>query len=351
LSFFTHFDYFSTPESQWPSSLWLALFMPLQWVQHSLALEETLNVSDAAAPFASPIQAFNNPNWYFGKLACKPKSSFGIADILLKVGYDVLYYCRSHLGFYGCAFIPTFHGMQSHSLFEPTIGNLGHAGLGFGMNTDWCLWQNENYAFLQWLADIRYTYFFARNETRSVDLFFNGDWSRYLLVAQESNLEQPLPGINYFTQSISINPGNTFNIWTAFNLEWCNFNFEFGYNFWWRQEERAKHFKDPNVVIYDIQGTPGARTSASTATIATGAPGIDAPASDLTPILITSTNFFVNSATIPTIVINSFYASLGGTLHACDYQMLLSAGGYYDLSYRNTSCSGWGGFLKFSVEL
>lgn len=350
VSFFSNLYWLCTPETQWPERIWIEAFAPLEWVQHNLSSQELMSTTTTTTgtSFCTAISAFNNPSWEFGKLSPHPLNTFGFSDILLRLGFDALRSDHNHLAFYGCAFIATGDGLKSHYLFEPTLGNLGHTGLGGGINTDWFIWQNGDTTLVNWMIDLRAAYFFKRHETRSIDLVYNLDWSRYLQVASINNLAAPLPGINFFTQSLEIEPQSSVNLWTALHLKHCNSHFEIGYNFWWRQREIAHGFTLPQIVIYDIQGPPGELTSASTATIATGAPGIGAPTSDLEPILVIPSMLSENTPIIPNIYINSVYVSYGAQLMHHGHPILISAGIYYDASHHNSGFSGVGGWFKGS---
>jgi hypothetical protein len=348
--FFTNLYWLCTPETHWPERVWFEAFVPIEWVQHNLGLKEiiTAPATPSTDTFTNPIAAFNSPAWNFGKLSCKPHNIFGVADILLRFGFDALRSQESHLAFYWCAFLATGDGLKSEYLFEPTLGNLGHTGTGGGINTDWCIWKQCDCTYVQWMIDLRAVYFFKHHETRSNDLVLNLNWSRYLQVAPLNSLETPLPGINFFTQEIEISPQSSVNFWTAFHLTRCNSHLEIGYNFWWRQKEKCSQFNLPQIVIYDIQGVPGSRTSASTATIATGAPGVGYPVSDLEPTLITSSMLSEYTPVIPNIYINSIYLSYGAQLMHHDHPMLISASFYYDVSHHNSCFSGIGGWIKGS---
>ena len=349
-NFFARLTTLCDLDCDWINRWWISGFIPVQWVQHNLHLEECTNEVAEDSPFANARQAFNNNEWCFGKLPCKALSKWGVADILLQTGYDFLLDDLNHLSLYACGFIPTSKVLKSEVLFEPTLGNLGHAGLGFGLDGDWCIWECNDYSYLNWLTDIRYAYFFKRKERRMSDLFFNEDWSRYLLVAHPDDLETPLPGINFFTQELTIKPRSTVNFWTALHWAQGSCHAELGYNFWWRQQEIATGFCDPNVVIFDITGVPGERTSASTATIRNGQSGPGAPLSDPVPVLVTANDFSLESPTIPNIYISTFYVSVGHTLTYDSYYSMLSVGASYDWSHRNSGFDGFGGWLKYSLE-
>ena len=254
-----------------------------------------------------------------------------------------------HLAIYGCLLAPTSHGTNMENLFEPTIGNLGHWGLGFGLNGDWMLVQTHHATNINWMTDIRFIHSLPHHEVRTFDIFLNEAWSRYLLVATLANLQNPLFGINYFTQEINIKPRNMVNIWTAAHFAHRRGEGEIGYNFWWRQTELANDFQNPNVAIYDIQGVPGDRISASTATIQTGAPGTGAPTSDLSPQIVTGQDISVASCIIPDIFISTFYASYGKTVMYHDRPALVSLGVYYDWSHSFSGFSGVGAWFKASL--
>lgn len=348
-NFFTRVGALCRYEHDILQRIWLSAFIPIEWVNQKLHIKEHIKSTTPASPFDSAIAAFNNPAWNFGKLSPNGVNKFGVADIFLRLGYDFLLNDMEHLAIYGCLLAPTSHGTNAKHLFEPTIGNLGHWGLGFGLNGDWMLVQTQHATNINWITDIRFIHSLARHERRSFDLSLNEAWSRYLLVATLTNLENPLPGINYFTQRIKIQPRHMVNVWTAAHFAHRCGEGEIGYNFWWRQSELANDFQDPNVVIYDIQGIPGSRTSASTATIQTGAPGTGAPISDIVPQLVNASDIAVSSCTVPDIFISTFYASYGKTVMYHDRPALMSLGIYYDWSHRTSGFSGVGFWFKASL--
>jgi hypothetical protein len=238
----------------WYHNWWATIFIPVQHVRHTLDIKESIAAgsgsSVAPAGFPNAIAALNNPAWLYGKLSPNTLKKTGVDDISVKVGLDFIKNEEGHFALYGQLFIPTGKRPHAQFLFEPLVGG-NHTGLGAGLNADLVAWCDQD-ASLDLMVDMRYAYFFKGKEIRSIDLF-NGDWSRYLLVAEPDSAVDPLPGINFFTQEVSITPRSMFELWAAFSFNTCNWHFEAGYDFWYRAKEKIKLAnKDLGVGIYDF---------------------------------------------------------------------------------------------------
>jgi hypothetical protein len=334
---------------------WMSIFVPVVHVKHRLRLKEKLKGSLGLPPgFATATEALNNPAWNFGKLSNKELTKSGVDDVSVKLGCDVIHSPLQNLGIYANIFIPTGGTSKAQYLFEPTVGNGNHVGLGMGLSFDRCLWETENSLWAV-EGDFRAVYFLKSHERRSFDLCENGDWSRYLLVSRISDVESgiinPLPGINFFTRKVRTTGRTMLEAFLAFHYTRCSFNAEFGYNFWWRQKEECCIPPcNQNIAIFDIAGTcPPGRTSASTAQITGALPGPGGPKSDA-QIVPFNQDFNVNSGCLPHALTNSIYAALSYDFVDCrSYKGLLGCGVSYEFAQRNSAISGLGVWLKGSI--
>jgi hypothetical protein len=283
--FFDFRSFFS--DSDCWQNWWASIFIPIQQVRHDLHIQETPNLGSGSPTvppsFPNVIAALNNPAWIYGKFSPKKLKRTGIDDICIKLGIDFIRNDCRHLGVYGLVFVPTGRGPDARYLFEPLVGTK-YPGVGVGFNFD-----SEIYACndrsIDFMVEGRYAHLFKHKELRSIDLF-NGDWSRYLLVVTPTNTANPLPGINFFTQEVSVHPRSFYEVWAAFSFNCCNWHLEFGYDFWMRSKEKIKLAdKDLGVGIYDIAFNPSIAcpVSAHCARICQGVPTLpDAPVSDTT---------------------------------------------------------------------
>lgn len=342
--------------SCWYKNWWASIFIPIVHVKHNLNNEELLSSGPGTAPggFTTVQAALNNPAWRYGKFPCKARTKTGVDDINIKIGLNVIENNCGHAGLYGIIFAPTGKGTKACSVFEPLVGG-NHVGLGAGLNTDYRFYANE-VCSLDLMADIRYAYFLKHRETRSFDLF-NGDWSRYLLVVTPDDVNNPVPGINFLTQSADVTPRGNLDIWIALHYQKCNWDFELGYDFWWRQKEKIDLVcACPDVGIFDIAGCP--RTTSSTAKICQAIRGeADAPISDavFTPIRCTcaagdqSSVVNVDSAASPVAISNTIYAAVARHFMVCNDPAMLGIGGSYEFAARDSALSQYGIWVKGSI--
>ena len=355
---------------------WASVFVPVQQVRHSLNIVETPSPTSGVPiippSFPNVISALNNPEWLYGKLSPDKLKKTGVDDISLRIGYNFVRCEDDLIGAYGLLFIPTGKGTKSEYLFEPIVGSK-HVGLGFGLIGDYTLYECGA-ASIDLMFDARYARFFKAHETRSIDLY-NGDWSRYLLVATPADPVTPLPGINFFTQEVDVNPRNMLEVWVAASFNYCNFHFEAGYDFWYRSKEKISLAdQDLGVGIYDIAYDPmtTCQISESCAKICQSVPTFPgAPASDLEFVTVKNSNLindtFVaessNCANIPCSYLNLNSAAhpraLSSTVYGaisydcclcCEYPVMIGIGGQYEFTHRRSALSQYGVWLKTAIS-
>lgn len=130
-----------------------------------------------------------------------------------------------------------------------------------------------------------------------------------------------MPAINKLTFNVDTTPRNSLDIYLAAHATHNNWQFELGYDFWYRQREKVCLRPGNNFsTVYGIADLPGiatlSATSASTATIAQGMTGNNAIASDAVFVPVTLNDIKLSSGAAPRALSNSFYGSVGyaGTL-------------------------------------
>ncbi len=357
---------------------WATIFIPVQQVRHNLHLTEIPTPGSGAAVYYSinnAIEALNNPAWLFGKWSPTTLKKSGVDDISVKVGYT-FHKSAGHAAGYGLLFIPTGRGTKAEYLFEPLVGG-NHVGLGLGFNGDYLMYDCGSTS-IDLMLDIRYAYFFKRKETRSIDLF-NGDLSRYLLVAQSTNTTAALPGINYFTQQVSVIPGSMLELWTGISFNRCNWHVEVGYDFWFRSKEKLSLAdEDLGVGIFDIAARPPTcPVTASCARICQAIPGTGAPTSDTTFTTVSNSNAIneqgvtpagtnccttfcaqpnqcsylnLNSAANPRALTSTVYGAISYDCCVCDYPAMIGVGGQYEFAHRRSALSQYGVWLKTAIS-
>ena len=367
-------------DSCFGSGWWLSIFVPVQQVKHTLHLEEFPLPRSAPGTFdgiINAIQAFNNPNWNFGKWSTTTLKKSGIDDISIKLGNTFHVSC-GHADLYGLLFVPTGKGTKALNLFEPLVGS-NHVGIGAGLNADLISYQYDD-TKVDLMIDFRYAYFLKHTEVRSFDLF-NGDLSRYLLVVQPDSTNQALPGINFFTKEVEVTPRSMFEFWTGLHFSHCNFHVEIGYDFWLRSKEKIRLVdQDLGVGILDIIAAAQVGQcpiTAHCARICQSVPGVDAPISDIEFISVNNSNAineqgvirdgnqccttfcaspnqcsFLNldSAANPRAVSSTVYGALAYESCWCTHPIMVGVGMQYEFAHRISALSQYGVWLKTAIS-
>jgi hypothetical protein len=337
---------FSEITSCWAPS-WFSLYIPVVHVRHNLNPCESIRGGPGIYNnIPNGLIAFNQPAFNVGKLSPASLTKTGVDDLQIKVGWNVHQTPCSYVGIYGVLFAPTGTRSGARFLFEPVIGG-GHTGLGFGINDAFSLYQACDKQ-VTILSELRYAYFLGRNEIRSIDLK-NGDWSRYLLTIDPPATETSYPGINQFTNEVKVTPRSTLDLWLALHVDACWWDLEFGYDFWWRQQEKIDLECPCPTAIYDIAGCP-CRVTASTAQICQGIRGEPgAPTSDAVITLVPPCQYNLDSAAHPSSISNKLYVALASHAAICDKPAMAGIGASYEIGNEHSALSQWGIWAKTSL--
>jgi len=271
-----------------------------------IAIEEIGGKNGAIAGIHNASQAFAQADWNYGKIG-NMTHAVGVDDIQLKVGgkykttsdaFDIF-----ATGF-GLIQVPTGSGGKSEWLFEPLVGST-HWGLGGGFEA-----MIAAPSKLKFLLGGDYRYFMPGSEIRSFDLTNNGQWSRYLGIQDTYGLPDapptnPLPGINYLTQSAEIQGLNQINLYLRLEKTMGHSTIEFGYNFFYKQEETIGDITsiNSNHGIYTLTGPSGGGGGVSTSSYATI--NEDVTPIDTTPVILTTAMFDKSSAQVKSFTSNS----------------------------------------------
>lgn len=339
---------------------WFNVAFTAMRAKHELRMCET--VQELAGPlsnfeegtinqFTSVIAALNNPEWCFGKFSQCSLNRSGVDDIQLKLGYDWYYTPErnNHLSPYLVATIPTGKRQRSEFIFEPVVGSK-NGSVGLGLNFDYTFYSCEQQS-VTWLFDIKYRYVFGAEQCRSFDLCKNGDWSRYLLVVPQDQTLATQPGINLFSLEAKVTSRSTIDIWTALHWQCDSFNFEVGYDFWWRQKEKVclKKKIASGFGIFDLAGMNGVPTSASTANISQCATGSNQAQSDATFVTLTTSDLDIDSAAHPAALSSTLYASFSWQPTPGSYPLMLGFGGQYEFAHRIAALEQWAFWGKLGI--
>lgn len=302
-----------------------------------------------ACDVATLCQAFNQPDWHYGRLWNGERTVTGIDDVQIKFGCDWFYCDTNHISPYLLLGISTHTKKCDEFLFAPSIAS-GHNSFGFGIIGDLQVAFWDCYSSLTLLMDFKYRREFGGTVKRTFDLCKNGDWSRYLLVVSEDERANTLPGINFFTQDVKLQATNVLDSWVAVHYKHRQCHVELGYDLWWHQHEALKLCSFPEGIgIFDLAGQCGGNpTSASNAMICQSIAN-NQPTSDPVFVPISACDFNLDSGAVPTRLSSTLYLALGYDAYVYEHPLLFGVGASYEFGHGTAALDNWDIWAKFGV--
>lgn len=184
--------------------------------------------------------------WRYGKINGR-QTATGIADVDVKIGYNILDEKNYDAGIELAAIIPTGNKRTGEYVFEPMVGNGRHWGIGAGAHGSYNVWNDgknkENNLAIE--AHVNYRYLFSNPETRTLELK-GKKWARYMRMRQvdpstpANVLPNSVPGINVLTRNVDVTPGSSVEAVASLNYTHSRWNICAGYNLWWKERESVK---------------------------------------------------------------------------------------------------------------
>ncbi|MBD3232004.1 hypothetical protein GF322_05105 [Candidatus Dependentiae bacterium] len=288
-------------------------------------------------------EGFNNPLMKYGKIGNYWKHLAGLADIKFEAGANLKIKKNHQLDIFANVTIPTSHTPKAEYVFEPLIGNAGHWGLGCGLNLDLKLFKKLNF-----INKLDYLYLLQETEKRSFDLISNGPFSRYMLATNNKVSDRPIPLINYLTKDVDVTPGSSISWLASLHYAHRSFDFEIGYNFFYRQEEDVslKHpwEEEIGIAVYLDNNLEAFLTSYNEVhpnynqTSINSSIAVDAAAPFA---VIEASNINVSSSKHPSVCTNKLYGTIGYRLNWNDNILGFNIGGSYEIASSNKLLSLW----------
>lgn len=370
---------------------------PLVWAHTLFEIQETIDqkgeetlypagymANDAIiAPATSFKRALEGVTWgnvttplQFGKFDPCGRTVRGIADVRLYTGFRLYQSCNGYVGLDMRLAAPTGNTPDMEFLFEPIVGNGHHWEFGFGMLAGSIIWQENEYHWFGWNAQLSVTHLFGDCQLRSFDLRsfdecnFSGSrpLSRYILAkefVEQTYLGNTEPLINATTLPVDVSILIQVNF--AAMLSWWHYGWEFdlGYELWARSRESFGNCTSFENARHGLKGivnvTNGAGSfvdnTQSTATIQ-GNPLIDqAFVIDVpSPILISGQQLSPSSARAGSSFTQKFFTHVAKHWEQCMGAPTLGLGaevefdgstqGYLDLQEDRNSVNQWGVWIK-----
>ena len=332
---FAYHGYFYLNLDAWWCGLWADVAFAIVNARHSLHCEQTGNTSSLCANIATVSDALSTQSLTAGRFFCGPcndeKRRTGFDDLQIRLGYDYNW-CDNVFGLYLIGTVPGGRKPNAVYVFEPLVGSR-HGSLGVGLQAfvPFNLCGCEDTA-LTLLSDFNYRYVFSHRECRTFDLLPNGPFSRFAPVVDLANPLLTFPAANVLTGPVKVQPRSTIQWWLGVNYEFCDWNFEVGYNLYWRQRERIQESSvvvPANIGIFDVT------TATSSAAI-------------------TAANIDINSAVAARALTNKIYGAFSFNGCVCDcFEWMSGFGGSYEFVAKRDRCaalSNWAIFGKCAVS-
>jgi hypothetical protein len=196
---------------------------------------DVVNTSSKNAQEALAYARWGNPN-----------AIIGLADIKASLGY-ALWSKEStganhhHIDISAQMIIPTGNRPKAVNLFEPTVGNRGHLGLGARIDALYSLGQINSDLALDLLMVVDYHYLLSSKEMRTL-MFKNTDgsispWQLYKQGGIKGQAKV-MPMANILTQKVRVTPNHNVEALVQLSIESSRASLDIGYNLFARGEEQ-----------------------------------------------------------------------------------------------------------------
>ncbi len=358
---FTYIGYMYADLGDWWCGLWGDFTFGVTNAHHLLNCCQTGTTLGTICPGIETISdalGGNTLGLEYSQFYCNTcadgKRRTGLEDVQLRLGYDYTWCDNNLVGLYLIGTIPSGRRPTAQYIFEPLVGSV-HASFGAGLIADYtldCFCGNDD-ASLVFMTDFNYRYVFKGQECRTFDLTNNGPMSRYILVVNELALGLPFPAANITTVPVNVQPSSTIQWWVAANYEVCNWDFELGYNLFWREQENLKTTEvscltiPTTVGVYNLNGCGVSPVTASTATMTSSG------TADATFMPITAANFNLASGLAGRVLTNKIYGAVSWTGCACNcFEWMAGFGGSYEFASKQNRCNtlqNWAIFGKWAI--
>ena len=292
----------------------------------------------------------------YAKIDGGAHTSSGLADIDVRLGLKYMYKRSIRGGMNISMLIPTGKTPKGEWLFEPVHGNGHHWGIGLGLDTSVTLWRRDNKSIELILAG-DYKYLFQGVEKRTLDFKeVNPNATTYLkgghyILGGESQKKGVFPLANILTRDIHVTPASQFDGIANLALNYNNWIFDLGYNFFIKEKEEI-HLRYPwendkyaiAGITYDTANTFNLLVNGTSQSYAYN----NAPNGTNAAIQRKYLDF--ESIRSPNAVTHKIYGSMGYQWNKYKYPAMLGIGGSFELVQRNSSLKNWSIWTKVGVS-
>ncbi len=339
---------------------WVSVAAPLYAIENNMQLGQKFVFNQGTKPPYSIVDAFDQPDMRYAKITGK-RTNVEVAELNFKFGRTYLCHNNALVVYYSKMSLPTGQKQNAAYLFDPYVGNNGHAGFGTGVNFQFQLTRDTDRHILCMFINLEGTFYIRDHEHRTFDLR-GKPWSRYMrLVQRDFPPGYTIPAANVLTQEVLVRPYNTVDFSTGLRAKTEPLDFELGFNIWGRGTERilcAKHFPEGKFGIAGVNSgydecitTCLQPATASLSTIKCQAPNDMACINGVRQnvfIPIRECDLNLNSGAAQSSLNYKFHGFLGW--HSGKEKKMegfIGTGFFYDIPQKNSCLKLWGAWLKF----
>jgi hypothetical protein len=302
------------------------------------------------------FQAFNQPDWCYGKIPVGKQDKFGIEKIRFTLGRSLMDENYFQLASQLSMDIPLNKAQNPEFMFSPVIGMNKHYALGGAIFMQILLNRDPSGIAWTFFANLDGNFYYRNEQYRTYDLK-EKPWSRYMkYVRQNSPPGTTIPGVNILTIQSVVRPYGFADFSMGWRIYTGPFEFEVGYDAWGYGGEKV-HPRSPLQSPFNmphgglnlfgiagagtiiVQGQPVA-ASASKSTIATQAPD------DLEFQTIDENDLDLNSAAASSVLNQKLHMSFGIQHIGDQTEGFADFGFFFEWPHKNSSLATYGLWFK-----
>jgi hypothetical protein len=271
------------------------------------------------------------------------RSSSGVADIDLALGYRFFENDKHHLYLNAGITIPTGTRPDGEWLFEAVYGNGHHFGVGFGIDGALELWSGLHNAG-KLLFDLQYRYLIEGTEKRIIPLKNDpGKFTHYYLAGKVDQAAGTalFPMANVLAQEFSVRPGNQLDAMLALSIKRDRFIIDLGYNMFYKQAESLRLKTEWEDDTYGIANTNLNVSTLGEQTIFR---------TNEATKTINSTDLNIPGAGTPQQFTHKAFGSIGYNFTISELPSTIAFGGSYEFASSNHELEGYAFWVKGGIS-
>ncbi len=281
----------------------------------------------------------------------KENDTVGVAEIGVIAGYNLFEHPKYASSIMLGLDFPTSDEPDGINVFEPMPGNANHWAMVFGLDASAKLWEGiDKNLKINFAINSRYLFQSTQKRTLRIK---DMPYSQYYLIGELDKFERKrilfTPAADILTRNVNVSPKWQIDSILNFSYHHSGFNFDLGYNFFWKNKEQIG-LKDTWVdgkygILHPEQTLESTNANAkfefSQNPVAASLPGGAEK-------IINTNDIDVNCAQTPAQCTHKIYGSLGYIFLDYSYPFMLGFGGGYEFAETN-SMENWQIWTKMGI--